>query len=76
MNENTLAVWRYLAAYVDEHGYSPSRREIAAACFIAKTQVRTHLDKLALLGHIEHSDGLARGIRLLHRPIRESEIAR
>jgi SOS-response transcriptional repressor LexA len=67
ISENTLTVWRYISSYIDEHGYAPSRREIATACFIGRSQVRAHLDKLEKRGAIEHTDGLARGIRLLDR---------
>ncbi len=67
LSPTTLAVWRFLAAYIDEHGYAPSYREISDGCGVALVGVARHLDRLDERGVIELT-GRARAIRLVERP--------
>jgi DNA-binding MarR family transcriptional regulator len=70
--QTTIAVYVFLWNYHLEHGFAPTQREIAAACFVGQSSVSRYLDKLTMWGWIEREDGKARGLRLL-KPIEEIE---
>jgi DNA-binding MarR family transcriptional regulator len=70
--QTTIAVYNFLWNYHLEHGFAPTQREIAKACYMAQSAVSRHLDKLTLWGWIEREDGKARGLRLL-KPVDEIE---
>ncbi len=63
-----LGVWRFIAVFIDEHGYAPSLRQIAQACFTSHGNVVRYLDLLEARGVIEREMGQARALRLLKRP--------
>lgn len=54
----------FIAAYEAEHGYAPTQREIARACFITEPVVRHHLKVMARIGQLTHQPGKHRSIRL------------
>jgi SOS-response transcriptional repressor LexA len=65
MIETTETIYRFLEDYADEHGGSPTVREIAAGCFVSVGTVMRHLDRMENLGWISRQPGKARSIRLL-----------
>ena len=64
-HQTTQAVYVFIWNYYQEHGFSPTQQEIAEACYIARSGVLRHLDKLTIWGWISREDGKARGIRPL-----------
>ncbi len=60
----TQIVYAYLVAYIEEHGYGPSLRNIAEDCHMAVATVAHHLDKLEAQGRITREFGQARSIRV------------
>ena len=67
-HQTTKDVYLFLWNYYQEHGYSPTQQEIADACYLARTSVTRHLDKLTIWGWISREDGKARAIRPLKSP--------
>jgi DNA-binding MarR family transcriptional regulator len=63
--QTTTSVYVFIWKYNQEHGFPPTQREIADACYLAQSSVSRHLDKLAKWGWISREDGKARGLRLL-----------
>ncbi len=64
-NDTTEAVYNFIVEYMKGHnGLGPSQREIADACFIVRSGVLRHLDKLEAWGRIVREPGKARNIRL------------
>jgi DNA-binding MarR family transcriptional regulator len=61
----TEQVYHFLCKYHQIHGYAPSLREIGATCYIGRSTVLRHLDRLEAFGLIARSEGRARGIQLL-----------
>ena len=59
------AVYRFICAYIDEHGYPPSLREIGAHCYIGRSTVLLYLARLEAQGRISRDPGKARSITLL-----------
>jgi len=60
-------VYRFIAAYIDENGYAPSVREIAAGCYVGlSTAIRT-LDILEARGEIRRVPYQARSIVLVEK---------
>ena len=67
MIENlTEQIYTFIAAYIDEYGYSPSVREIATGCFVSTGAATRHVDKLEAQGRIARVAGRARSIHLLN----------
>lgn len=58
-------VYDYICQHIQEHGYPPSQREIAAACYLGKTTLVRYLDRLEANGRITHDPGFARSIRII-----------
>jgi SOS-response transcriptional repressor LexA len=58
-------VYDYICRHIQEHGYPPSQREIAAACYLGKTTLVRYLDRLEMSGRITHDVGHARSIRII-----------
>jgi len=68
-------IWQFLAAYVDEHGYPPTVREIGEAVGLASpSTVHAHLASLEREGLIKRDPTKPRAIELVGR--RKSEPAR
>jgi repressor LexA len=66
MQHDTLqSVYNFLIRYMDKHGYAPSIREIAAACYIGTSTASKQLSILEAQGRIMRDDAKARSIRLL-----------
>ncbi len=66
-NPTTEAVYAFIKHYIEEQGLPPSQREIAEGCYIARSAVVRHLDKLEARGWISLVPGKSRGIRLLEK---------
>ena len=62
--DTTEAVYHFIVAYIQEHGISPSQREIAEGCYLVRSSVLRHLDKLEAWGRIIRDPNKARSIRL------------
>jgi repressor LexA len=59
---------RFIQAYIDEHSYAPSIREMQRRAKIpAVYKIKTYLDQLEELGYIERQRYIARGLRLVKR---------
>lgn len=61
-------IFTYICHYNDQHGYPPSVREIAAACYIGRSSVHHYLYRLEAKGWITREPGRARGITILRLP--------
>jgi len=58
----------YVILFVDEHGYSPSYREIASGLnYNSIATVAKHIDNLAIAGFIHKVDNEARSIEVVGR---------
>lgn len=66
--ETTQAVYAFVWHYHQEHGFPPTQQEIADACFIVRSGVTRHLDRLTIWGWIERESGKARSFRPLIDP--------
>ncbi len=66
-SEITGEVYAFVERYIEEHGYAPSLREIAAGCYLGTSSVLRHLDKLEALGWIAREPGRARSLTLLRK---------
>ena len=64
IQSTTTAVYDFLCAYIAEHGYPPSQRELAAGCYLSRPAIIRHLDRLELQGKITRDPDKARSIRL------------
>ena len=62
----TTAVYAFVSAYIQEQGYAPSLREIAAACGIGMGTALRHLDRLEARGQITRVSHQPRSISLLN----------
>lgn len=58
----TDQVYQFIRLYVRDHGFSPSQREIGAACHISAGTVRLCLEWLEAQGRIRRKSGTARTI--------------
>lgn len=59
----------HIARYVEEHGYPPSVREIAAAVGLkSPSTVHFHLDRMEKAGILEKGAGKGRALRLVDAP--------
>ena len=64
------AVLRFLAGYVEQHGYGPSIREIRAGIGVASTHtVATAINRLVELGYVRRLPYRARGLEVVKRLI-------
>jgi SOS-response transcriptional repressor LexA len=64
-DRNTDRLYQFIHAYVHEHGYAPTTREMAGGCFIALSSIPRYLDRLEMQGRISREIGKARSIVLL-----------
>lgn len=58
------AIFDYIKAYRDEHGFSPSIRELSLQFGKSTSMIRFYLDYLEWDGRIERSRGIARTITI------------
>jgi len=63
-DQMTEAIYTFIERFIEEYGIPPSQREIAAACFLVRSAVIRHLDRLEAYGRIVRIPGKSRGIRL------------
>lgn len=68
MADTTEQVYLFLCQYIDEHGYSPSIREIALGCYIGRSTVIRHLDRLEGQGRISRELEQPRSIQIILKP--------
>lgn len=62
----TEHVYGFVCQFISEYGFSPSLREIGAHCFVGRSTVQRHLDRLEAQGRIAREIGQPRTIRLLN----------
>ena len=62
--DTTEQVYAFIRDYMAVHGRSPSQREIARGCFIAKSSVIRYLRRLVAKGKIILIPDTQRNIRL------------
>lgn len=61
-------ILRFICAYIENHGYPPTIREIAKANgFSGPGSMTPYLDRLVGGGYIYREYGVARGIKVLPR---------
>lgn len=60
----TEQVFAFICAYAKDHTYPPTLDEIAAACYIARSTVLRHVDRLEGEGRIERDPYISRGITI------------
>src|SRR5574341_608851 len=66
LSERHFAILRFLHEHSQEHGYSPTVREIATAVDIPSTSmVEYYLNALVQRGYIQRTQGTSRSVRLL-----------
>jgi repressor LexA len=61
----TEKIYVYIRDYIQQHGFPPSQREIADACFVSVSALVRHLDRLEHQGRISRELGKARSINIL-----------
>ncbi len=64
-DEISAQVYDFIQAYIDEHGFAPTQREIALGCYMSKTNIIRYLDRLEMQGRIIRIPGQPRSIRLV-----------
>jgi SOS-response transcriptional repressor LexA len=64
-SSTTEVVYEFIRQYHEREGLPPTIREIADACYIGRSTVQRHLDRLAGWGWIILLPGRARGILLV-----------
>ncbi len=67
MSEVIEDVYTFICKYIEEHGFAPSQREIATACYLCRPSVVRYLDRLEAERRISREPGKARSIRLLRK---------
>lgn len=75
----TEAVYIYLRDYIQDEGFAPSLREIAAGCDLSVSNVVYHLKRLQQWGFIARAPHKARTILLVDgepQPAREAQLKR
>ena len=65
-DRQTDRLYQFIRAYIHEHGYAPTTREMAGGCFIALSSIPRYLDRLEMQGRISREIGKARSIVLLN----------
>ncbi len=71
-SSTTKAVYAFIQDYMQREGSAPTIREIAEACYLGRSTVQRHLDRLAAWGWIIQRPGRARGIVLVDRQAESS----
>lgn len=59
------SMYTFIREYIHRHGYAPSIRDIAGACYMTPGNVHRYLDRLEARGRITRQAGVARSIRLV-----------
>jgi DNA-binding MarR family transcriptional regulator len=71
--QTTQTVYRFIWVYWQAHGFPPTQQEIADACFISRSGVSRHLDRLTVWGWLQREAGKARSFRPLVDPDQASD---
>lgn len=58
-------IYVFICTYIREHGYAPSQQEIASGCYLGRTTLLRHLDKLEMMGRIQREDAKPRSIHII-----------
>ena len=66
-NPTTEMIYQFIRTYIEQHGYSPSQREIADGCYISLGSVYNHLIRLEIQGRIYRDPGKSRSIHIVTR---------
>ncbi len=64
-DEVAAQVYAFIRAYIDEHGFAPSLRDIGEGCYLSPSNVMRYLDKLEARGLISREFRKPRSIALL-----------
>lgn len=74
LTEKQQQIYDFILRYTDEHGYSPSVRDIAAASGLKSTStVHFHLKALEEAGYVAHSAGKTRSLIALLQEVPEED---
>lgn len=74
LTEKQQQIYDFILRYTEEHGYSPSIRDIAAASHLKSTStVHFHLKALEEAGYVAHSAGKTRTLIVLRPDVMEEE---
>lgn len=65
LTELEMKIYEYIKAFINEHSYSPTYGEIAAACYVSKTVVFFYIERLCDKGYIAKENHKGRTIRIL-----------
>jgi SOS-response transcriptional repressor LexA len=60
-------ILEFIVSYIEEHGHSPSNREIAEGCYRSKSSVARAIEVLAARGKINYKPYIPRSISLPRR---------
>jgi repressor LexA len=60
----TESVYNFVKAYIRQHTYPPTLREIADGCYLTPMAVTRHLERLEGEGKLKRAPGIPRGITL------------
>jgi repressor LexA len=64
-NETVEQVYAFIKAYIREHTYPPTLKEIGKGCYMSRTNVTRYVDRLQGMGRLARDPKRARGITLL-----------
>lgn len=65
---------KFIRRHLDEHGYPPSRREIAEHLGIATTTVQWYIDALEKQGLVKRAPGIGRGVWITEAAMKHPEV--
>ena len=69
LSDRQVRILAFIRTYLEEHNYPPTIREIGKAVGIPSTSVvKYNLERLQEKGHIERSEEVSRGLRLMNGP--------
>lgn len=69
LSDRQVRMLQFIRAYLEEHSYPPTIREIGKAVGIPSTSVvKYNLERLQEKGYIERSEEVSRGLKLLDGP--------
>lgn len=69
LSDRQVRILAFIRTYLEAHNYPPTIREIGKAVGIPSTSVvKYNLERLQEKGHIERSEEVSRGLRLLNGP--------
>lgn len=64
MSPKAEQVYIFIRAFIQEHQYPPTYRDIANGCLMARSSVPYYLAELQGAGYLERQAGQARSLRL------------